>query len=115
MERYKKWKALEWVKNEGNELLGTQLQINFYSVALCFIDLEDLDIGLNSGLFFEHFEKTQGLPEKNSSLILGKKLKVVESTKDFGQKTQGKLTIRGKFLEEAVEYWSLLFLNWPSF
>ena len=66
---------------------------------------------LTSGSFLGHFQKTQGRFGKNSSPILGKKLKVVESTKDFGQKTQGKLTITGKFLEEAVGYWSLLFLN----
>ena len=33
-----------------------------------------------AGLFFEHFEKIQGLQEKNSRHILEKKLKRVEST-----------------------------------
>ena len=58
----------------------------------------------SSGLFFEHFEKTQGLPEKNSRHILDKKLKRVESTQDFSQKTQGKLTLMGSFFEEWQDF-----------
>ena len=53
-----------------------------------------------TGLFFEHFKKTQGLPEKNSRPLLGKKLKAVESTQNFGQIPQGNLTLKSSFLEK---------------
>jgi hypothetical protein len=53
-----------------------------------------------TGLFFEHFKKTQGLPEKNSRPLLGKKLKAVESTQNFGKIPQGNLTLKNSFLEK---------------
>ena len=43
------------------------------------------------------FQKTQGLPEKNSSPILSQKLKAMESTSNFVLKTQGKLILFTSF------------------
>ena len=44
-----------------------------------------------TGLFIERFQKTQGLPQKNPIPILSQKMKVMESTLNFVQKTQGNL------------------------
>ena len=68
-----------------------------------------------AGLFFEHFEKTQGLPEKNSRHILDKKLKRVESTGDFSQKNSRKIDFYGLIFRGVAGFWSLLLPNWPHF
>ena len=47
--------------------------------------------GLLQACLLSVFKKTQGLPEKNSSPILIQKLKVMESTLNFVQKTQENL------------------------
>ena len=68
---------------------------------------------LNStGLFFEHFEKTQGLPEKNSRPILGKKNPQGTGVNlGFWPKNSRKIDCWGTFLEWWQPLWSLLFLN----
>ena len=53
----------------------------------------------NSGSFFGCFQKTQGRAGKNSSPILGKKLKILESTQNFVQKSKGNLTFKDPLLQ----------------
>ena len=53
----------------------------------------------SAGLFFEHFQKSQGLPKKTSSRpIFREKFIALRPTLDFGQKTM-KLEILGAHFE----------------
>ena len=54
---------------------------------------------LRSGSLFGCFQKTQGRAGKNSSPILGKKLKILESTQNFVQKSKGNLTFKDPLLQ----------------
>ena len=57
-----------------------------------------------AGLFFEHFEKTQGLPKKTQGTFWTKNSREWSQLRILAKKTQGKLTLMGSFLEEWQDF-----------
>jgi len=70
---------------------------------------------LSPGLFFEHFEKTQGLPEKKLKAHSRQKTQESGVNLGFQPKNSRKIDFYGLIFRGLAGFWSLVLPNWPHF